>query len=303
MLQFKPKNPMIVDCHVHLNNYHKATREPTDTHSQRLLGEMDEHGVAQALILSSYVVNTDRPSTASILELTRNEPRLHVIEGVGVTDEENYPDWEMIGTRLREGLTKGLKIYPGYEHVYPYDKQFFPAYELAEKYRVPVMIHTGDTYAPQGKLKYAHPIHVDEVAVDWPNTNFVVCHLGNPWLRDTSEVTYKNHNVYADISGLVLEEFDAPLEEHMREEVEDFLLYSGEMDKLLYGTDWPLVKMGPYLRFVNQLGLDEEFKQMLLWKNATRLFRLPSPAEPGNPLHDHERPRRERESSKGSDAA
>jgi uncharacterized protein len=31
--------------------------------------------------------------------------------------------------------------------------------------------------------------------------NFVICHLGNPWVTDAMEVIYKNPNVVGDISG------------------------------------------------------------------------------------------------------
>ena len=46
---------------------------------------------------------------------------------------------------------------------------------------MPVFFHTGDTYSPEAKLKFAHPLGVDEVAVDHPDVKFVLCHLGNPW--------------------------------------------------------------------------------------------------------------------------
>src|SRR5947199_334801 len=44
----------------------------------------------------------------------------------------------------------------------------------------------------------------DEVAVDHPDTRFVLCHVGNPWVADAAEVIYKNMNVWADLSGLVV---------------------------------------------------------------------------------------------------
>ena len=66
---------------------------------------------------------------------------------------------------LASGLIKGLKLYPGYEPFYPHDQRLRVVYELAEEFHVPVMIHSGDTYSPKGKLKYAHPLEVDEVAV------------------------------------------------------------------------------------------------------------------------------------------
>lgn len=264
---------MIIDCHVHLNNYYEEQRAPTEENLRRLREQMEKHQLDHCIVLTSYAVNQDRPSATRLLELVRGDPKIHVVEGLGVTSQPPV-DWENVGTRLREGLTHGLKLYPGYEHVYPGDKAFGPAYELAAKYRVPVMIHTGDTYAPKAKLKFSHPMNVDEVAVDIPDVNFVLCHLGNPWMGDTAEIIYKNDNCYADISGLVLEEFSAPLESFMRRNLEELILYSGEPDKLLYGTDWPLVRMGPYLRFVEQLGLEPPFRDLLMWGNAARLFHI-----------------------------
>lgn len=270
---------MIVDCHVHLNNYHAESRFPTEKSLSDLQSQLEKHGLDHAVVLTSYTVNQDRPSTARVLELLADEPRLSVVEGLGVTGPIP-PDWEEIAARLREGKTRGLKFYPGYEHVYPHAKEFAPALDLAAKYDVPVMIHTGDTFAPRGKLKFAHPLHVDEVAVDHPDVKFIICHLGNPWFRDTAELLYKNENVFADISGLVLEEFTAPMEAHMRQELAELLLYSGDPAKILYGTDWPLVKMGPYRRFVDQLALEPEHKAMLMGDNAARLFRIPAGGRP-----------------------
>lgn len=264
---------MIIDSHVHLNNYHLSDDAPTPELVRRLRDQMEKWQLDHCMVLTSYTVNPDRPSAAHVLDLLAKDPRIHVIEGISVAGDQPT-DWEGIGARLRDGGTLGLKIYPGYEHVYPFDRAFHPAFDLAARHRVPVLVHTGDTYAPKGKLKYAHPLHVDDIAVDFPDVNFVVCHLGNPWFHDTAELMYKNQNVYADISGLVLEEFSAPLEEYMREEVREVILYSGEPDKLLFGTDWPLVRMGPYLRFVEQMPLEPEQRSMLLGDNAARLFRL-----------------------------
>jgi predicted TIM-barrel fold metal-dependent hydrolase len=42
-------------------------------------------------------------------------------------------------------------------------------YEMAIEYDVPVMFHSGDTYAPTGKLKYSHPLPIDDLAVDYPD--------------------------------------------------------------------------------------------------------------------------------------
>jgi predicted TIM-barrel fold metal-dependent hydrolase len=53
------------------------------------------------------------------------------------------------------------------------------------------MIHCGDTFATNAKLKYAYPLNVDEVATDNPDLKIIICHLGNPWILDCQEVLYK----------------------------------------------------------------------------------------------------------------
>jgi len=86
-------------------------------------------------------------------------------------------------------------------------------YDLAMEFNVPVMIHTGDTFNPKGKLRFAHPLNVDDVAVDNPGLKLVICHSGNPWIRDCMEVVYKN--TFADISGLVLGDFKSKFKKFM----------------------------------------------------------------------------------------
>jgi len=44
---------------------------------------------------------------------------------------------------------------------------------MAIEYDVPVMFHSGDTYSPTGRIKYSHPIHIDDLAVDFPELKIV----------------------------------------------------------------------------------------------------------------------------------
>ena len=262
----------IIDCHVHLNNYHVENPVATSENVARLREAMDRNGIQHVLAITSYQINDDRPSAARVLAEVWGDKRIHVVEGLPITAPGGV-DWAGVEKRLEDGQIHGFKIYPGYEPIYPQDKLCHPAYELAAKHDVPVMLHTGDTYAPRAKLKYAHPLNVDDVAVDFPDVTFVMCHLGNPWTRDCAEIIYKNDNVYADISGLFLEgETSSKLEKYMVSNVRDIITYAGERDKLLYGTDWPLVHMKPYLDFVRSLHLGKKELEMLMWQNAARIF-------------------------------
>jgi len=267
---------MIIDCHVHLNNYHKEIALSLDESLDKLQGAMTEAGVDYALVLTSYLVNPQRPSTAEVVRAIERVDNLGVVAGISYTNYRQR-DLRELADFLSAGLVKGLKLYPGYEPFYPHDKRLKVVYDLAEEFSVPVMIHSGDTYSPTGKLKYAHPLEVDEVAVDYPNVNLVICHLGNPWLVDCMEVVYKNRNVYADFSGLVLGQFTEAFEDYMEEQITEVILYAGEPGRFLYGSDWPICSMKSYVEFARQLKLKDEDRQAIMYENTRRLFKLPLP--------------------------
>lgn len=264
---------MIIDCHTHLNNYTDETVESLPADLARLQSVMRRNRVDVALILTSYKVVPGRPSARAVVEATRHLPNLHVIAGISWATFSAAAVAEL-RSLLEAGAIKGLKLYPGYEPFYPADPRLIPAYELAEEFDVPVMIHTGDTYAPSGKVKFAHPLHVDEVAVDFPRVKFLICHLGNPWFRDCMEVVYKNENVYTDISGLTLGEFNDRFEAYMRQQLKEMILWGVNPDRVLYGTDWPLASMESYLEFMEELALPSRDKDLMFFENAARLFKL-----------------------------
>lgn len=277
---------MIVDCHVHLNNYHEQLAVSLDESLEKLQAAMQESNVDYALVLTSYLVSPHRPSTADVVKAIEHIPKLGVVAGVSYTNYRQR-DLRELADFLEHGLVKGLKLYPGYEPFYPHDKRLQVVYDLAEEFDVPVMIHSGDTYSPKGKLKYSHPLEIDEVAVDHPKVKFVICHLGNPWITDCMEVVYKNQNCYTDISGLVLGKFSEAFEEYMSDEIRDAILYAGDPGRFLYGTDWPICSMSSYISFVRQLGLPDDALTRIMSDNAIRLFKLPlplsSPAEDAPP--------------------
>jgi uncharacterized protein len=262
---------LIIDCHCHLNRYEDGDWATLAERHAALKAEMAKNGVDYALILSSYKVNEKRPSTQEILDVIGDDPQLGVVAGVSY---ENYRAHDLADLRqmLTHGQIKGLKLYPGYEPFYPHDPRMRVVYELAGEFGVPVMIHTGDTFDPRGKVKYAHPLQVDEVAVDFRDVTFVICHLGNPWVTDAMEVIYKNENVVGDISGLTLGQFEERFEKYMLQQLNEVVAFAGDPSSLLYGTDWPICEMGSYIRFVRNLHLSEAETELILWKNSARIF-------------------------------
>jgi len=264
---------MIIDCHTHLNNYHDESSDSLPTCVDNLQLEMRRNRIDIALVLTSYKVNPGRPSTRATIQATLGRRHLRIVAGIAFATLSPAILEELRGY-LRQGSICGLKLYPGYEPYFPSDPALEPVYALAEEFRVPIMIHSGDTFTPGGKLKYAHPLNIDEVAVDHPGVDFIICHLGNPWIRDCMEVVYKNKNVYTDISGLVLGDFSDRFESFMRKQLQEMLEYGVEPGKVLFGTDWPLASMESYLKFIQELGIPERERRKILWENAAKLFRL-----------------------------
>jgi len=264
---------MIVDCHVHLNHYEDEAVFALDHSLELLQRAMRRNRVDLALVLTSYTVSPGRPSTRQIVERIRDIPNLSVVAGL---DYFSFGAEQLVelADYVRDGKVRGLKLYPGYQPFYPSDPLWKPAYEFAAEQGLPVMIHTGDTYSRRGKLKYAHPLHVDEAAVDHPEVQFVICHIGNPWIRDCMEVVYKNPNVHTDISGLTLGAFEDRFEAFMRKQLQEMLIYGVEPNRVLFGTDWPIASMESYLEFMDELAIPEREKRQIFAENAIALFKL-----------------------------
>jgi uncharacterized protein len=270
----------IIDCHVHLNHYADEQVDTLPASLETLQRTMRTNRVDAAIVLTSYKVAPGRPSTGQVIAATRDMANLHVVAGIPYATFDERVIAELDGF-LAEKAICGLKLYPGYEPFYPHDPKLEPVYRLAAKHDVPVMVHCGDTYSPKGKVKYAHPLHIDEVAVDHPDVKFVICHLGNPWFRDCMEVVYKNANVYADISGLVLGNFSDRFEKFMRDELQHLLMWGVDPSNVLYGTDWPISTMESYIEFIEEVNLPLKEKRKILCENAAALFKIPIPGDGG----------------------
>ncbi len=210
--------------------------------------------------------------------MTTGKPHFKVIGSLDLPNS-TPADLKKLEEWMESGAIVGIKFYTGYQHFYPNDERCLPVYKLCMKYNLPVVFHSGDTLAgvvPNPKVKYSHPLNIDDVAADFPELKIVIAHMGNPWLTDCAELMYKNPNVYADISGLVVgDDLETPYGQMMRQRIHDLINYvGGDNHKLLYATDWPLCPMKTYVDFAHKLDLNEAQKEQIFNKNAQEIFRL-----------------------------
>jgi predicted TIM-barrel fold metal-dependent hydrolase len=255
-------------------------QEPIDVLAAALRREMREAGARTALAMGCLDGGpTDPLGIGGTLQVAESVPGLFVI-GAADPRRDDRDHLLSVEETLKAGRVRALKGYLGYLHQGPGDPGYRPYYELAERYRLPFVFHTGDTWSPRAKLRFAHPLGVDEVAVDHPRVNFVLAHAGNPWLIDAAEVVYKNVNVWADLSGLAVgdkEAFAAPeRQEALRETIEGVrraFRYSERPNRFLYGSDWPLAPMAAYKSWVSA-AIPEIHHEQVFEENARVLFRL-----------------------------
>lgn len=187
----------------------------------------------------------------------------------------NLPD--IVEEHLKRESCCGVKLYPGYNRVWLSDPIYEPIYQLCARYDKPVAIHMGLTAFPRAHLKYCHPLVLDEVAADHKDTRFVMCHFGNPFLESAAAVVEKNPNVATDLSGLLEGRVD--VERFFQEQagyvslLRTWLKAICQWDDVMYGTDWPIVNLGEYIRFIQGI-VPREHWERVFFQNANRIYGL-----------------------------
>jgi uncharacterized protein len=280
--------PTMIDTHVHVvppqlpgvGALSPLLTAGGEALASALRREMQAAGVTHAFAMGCWQCTEDDPlGVAGTLAVARAVPGLFAI---GVADPLRTDPGHLrrVEDALAAGQVWALKAYLGYLHQGPDHPGYRPYYELAERHNLPFVFHTGDTYSPRAKLRFAHPLGVDDVAVDHPRVQFVLAHLGNPWLTEAAEVVYKNINVWADLAGLVVgAEGDFTAEEKRETLAETALAvrrafrYAERPNRFLYGSDWPLAPMAPYRAFVAS-AVPEVHHPQVFEDNARTLFHL-----------------------------
>lgn len=266
----------IIDAHIHTNfSYlpakHFAEQHRIDFSLKGLQKELAENAIESAIAITTSISAPTPGEYVLLKKQCAEEPRLRAV--CTIHPQYTSKKYQKKVEEALRGSVVGIKIFPGYHPVYPSDKRYFPFYELAAKYQKPVIIHTGDTFGSHHLVKYAHPLDVDEIAVRFPNTTFIIAHLGNPWIRDAAELVYKNENVYADLSAFCIGHTHGLHFKLIQEDIRWALAYSHRPDKFFYGSDWPLTPMKPYIALIRK-AVPKEFHRKIFWENAKRVFRL-----------------------------
>jgi len=81
------------------------------------------------------------------------------------------------------------------------DPRFYPCYARAAHLKIPVFIYAAMTYRTDYPMDVGHPLHLDRVAMDFPELSIVASCGGWPWVPDLVGVARRHQNVYVDFSS------------------------------------------------------------------------------------------------------
>ena len=266
----------IIDAHIHFcqEPYFDQIAELAGhkNTSEHLKAEYTKHNIAHAVVMGNRS-----------LELSNHHYPDYLSYCIGLDStcfnvEEVTQQAYLVEKHLQRKNCVGIKLYPGYNHFYISDPVVDPFYQLAMQYQKPVAVHTGLTATSNALLKYSHPMVLDEAAVRYPQVQFVMCHIGNPWLVDAIAVIEKNQNVAADLSG-ILEGKIASMPDFLARKqgyigfLKVWIEYLDNYERLLYGTDWPLANIANYIEFVAHI-IPEKHHDTVFFDNANRIYDL-----------------------------
>ena len=272
----------IIDAHIHADfdsqwlkriGYHCGV----DFSSDGLKGEMKPCNVVHCVSMGLRSLDLGMDINSPTPYETAENLKLSEITYIGGINPFIAGTKHLERTResIINGRIKGLKIYLGYFPFFPDAPVYRGYYRLAEEFHIPIIFHSGDTESSNGKLKYAHPLGIDEVAVEYRKAKFLIAHLGNPWLIDAAEVVSKNENVFADLSGFVAgsDDYNYVLK-YQLPRIKEAVEWIDNPSRLLYGSDWPLTPMEEYIDFIRTIFPHQNDQEKVFYKNALQLFKI-----------------------------
>jgi predicted TIM-barrel fold metal-dependent hydrolase len=173
---------------------------------------------------------------------------------------------------VKELGLRGLKLHPISQAFFPNDTRFYQLWEKCAELGVPVLFHSGQTAVGAGlpgggglKIKYAQPIHMDDVAADFPELNIIMAHPGVPWQEEQLSIALHKPNVYIDLSGWSPKYFRPILVQYANSLLQN---------KVLFGSDFPALTPQRWLGDFENLELKPEVRQKILLDNAAKLLKI-----------------------------
>ena len=277
-----------IDVHVHLSD--ELTIKAAGKRAEQMARYFDRE--RSVVTIDEMAEQYRARNMMAVLMNTRDEtitgnpvvPNDHIAEavakhpdvflGMGAIDPWQGKLAELEVRRCKEelGLHGIGELNPARQHFFPNDTRFYPIWEEAQGQGLPILFHSGMAGAGAGtpggmgtKLKYTQPLHLDDVAADFPELKIISAHPSWPWQAESLAIARHKSNFYIDLSGWAPKYFPAELVQHVNSLLQD---------KALFGSDWPVISVERWMEEFEQLNLKPEVRQKVLLDNAVKFFGL-----------------------------
>ncbi len=240
---------MIVDCHTHTWESSAQLGSALDAAGTGKLGPIagrdtqppvasaDRHFAACEHVdvtvvagFQSRYLRAEIPNDQIASYVRQHPDRLVGFAGIDPSDSKTAID-ELRRAREELGMV-GAAVAPAAQDFHPSDSKALVVYQEAAELGMPVLFHSGIRPCSATKLEYAQPVLLDEVAREIPDLKLLIANVGSPWIAETLALLAKHGNVYAEISGILKQPWQAY----------QMLLSAcqgGVMHKLLFGSGFP----------------------------------------------------------------
>jgi len=281
----------VTDCHVHINPLWEmrpdavrllsaadSTMERYLTEPKEFLEYLDRSGVERALLINYVapeVIGYTEAANTFVSEYVRTDPeRLLAVGGI----RPDHPDPEREVVHLIEDLgIRALKLHPPHQLFRPnaYTDGGLPTlkvlYDACSRHGLPGFFHTGTSVFPRARNRFADPLLIEDVAVDFPDLTIVLAHGGRPiWTETAVFLARRFPNVWLDVSGSP----PARL-------LEFFPQLPRIAEKALFGSDWPgpgVRDIGANLAGFRALPIPPDAQHRILEENPMKVFPRRTPS-------------------------
>ena len=236
------------------------------------LEKMDHAGIERSLLIAVRAGDIRVPEAfeipyARVYEICQEHPdRFSGLAGIdpfrgmaGLKDlEEAVNDMGFVGAHL----------YPHWCELPPDHAKYYPYYAKCCELDIPIMMQVGHNlvYSRKRRLpSVGKPIYLDQVAIDFPELKLIGIHIGIPWTDEMISMCWKHENVFT--AG------DAYAPKYWPESFVHYANSYGK-NKVMFGTDWPVIDPVRAVKEIEDLGFRKEAKQLIMRDNALKVFNL-----------------------------
>ncbi|MEZ5921817.1 MAG: amidohydrolase family protein [Parvularculaceae bacterium] len=233
-----------------------------DTPVEALIAAMDEAGVSMSFISGWSSPKGDLISNDDV-EAAINAAPARLKGVIGADISEPMEAVREIRRRAKTGKFVGVRIIPWLWDLPPNDRRYYPVYAACVDAGLPFCTQIGHT-GPLKRSETGRLIpYLEDVMIDFPELKIVGGHVGFPWLDEVRTMIRKFPNFYIDTSAYALHRLPADFVELMKGE---------GRDRIMFGTNFPMLTASRCLEKLDALGLDEAGRQAFLGGNARRVF-------------------------------